>query len=74
MGLEEPALAELRRALEIDPTSETVQSRTVESFDLLGRPDDALAANQKFGNFPGPSSYLRKSYCDVSRHKSHLGL
>lgn len=62
MGLEEAALRELRRALEIDPTSEMNTSRYVEGFDLLYRPDEALAANQQYGDLPGPRSYLRKVY------------
>ena len=62
MGLEEAALRELRRAIEIDPTSEINISRYVEGFDLLHRPDEAIAANKQFGELPGPSSYLRKSY------------
>lgn len=62
MGLEEPALRELRRAIQIDPTSEINISRFVEGFDLLGRPDEAIAANHQFGDLPGPTSYLRKSF------------
>lgn len=62
MGLEHPALEEIQRALDIDPTSEINLARSVEVFDLLVRPDEAIAANQRVGGMPGPSFYLRKSY------------
>jgi serine/threonine protein kinase/Tfp pilus assembly protein PilF len=44
LGLEKPALRELNRALEIDPTSQTNQSRLVEGSMLLGKYDAAIAA------------------------------
>jgi non-specific serine/threonine protein kinase len=62
MGLEEPALREARRAVQIDPTSEISISRYVEAFDLLGRPDEAIAANRQYGELPGPTTYLRKTH------------
>lgn len=62
MGLEEAAFRELRRAVEVDPTSELNISRLIEGFDLLYRPDEAIAMNRQYGELPGPSSYVRLSY------------
>ena len=62
MGLEDLALAEVRRGLDIDPTSEINRARYVETFDLCVRPDDAIAASRNFGDSPAISFYLRKSW------------
>ncbi len=47
LGLEEPAIRELRRAIEIDPQSDIARSRLVESYDLVVRPQDALRENER---------------------------
>jgi tetratricopeptide (TPR) repeat protein len=63
LGLEEPAIREMRRALEIDPQSEVVRSRLVEIYDLVVRPKESLRESEElFGTVntvtPG---YIRKS-------------
>jgi serine/threonine-protein kinase len=62
MGLRAPAVRELQRALEIDPTSDIVRTRMAEVYDLLYLPDDALAFRKRFPVPAGFFSYLRKSY------------
>jgi len=62
MGLEEQAIREMQRAIEIDPSSEIVQSRYREIHDLLYRPDEAIAARRRFPNPAGAPSRLFKSY------------
>jgi len=48
LGLEEPALRELQRAMEIDPTSDVNRGRYVTVQEMLGRTDDAIAASVRF--------------------------
>ena len=61
LGLEEPAIRELRRAIEIDPQSEVSRSRMVEAYDLVVRPQEALAESLRlFGRAYVPT-YIRKS-------------
>jgi len=43
LGLRAPALRELGRAREIDPTSEQVRGRSVDACTLLFEPDEAIA-------------------------------
>jgi serine/threonine-protein kinase len=61
IGLEEPALREMRRAMEIDPQSEIVRSRMVETYELLVRPQEALKEQQNLFAADITPSYLRKS-------------
>jgi len=62
IGLEDPAIREMRRALEIDPQSDVVRSRVVEAYDLVVRPQEALRESDTLflggGIMP---SYMRKS-------------
>ncbi len=62
MGLEEPAVRETQRAIEIDPTSEIAQSRFREIYDLFYRPDKAIEVRALYPNPAGTPSYIRKSY------------
>lgn len=62
MGLETVALREAEKALQIDPTSEQVQGRYMEVLDLLGRVDEAMAANRRFGERPSTIFFFRNSY------------
>jgi DNA-binding winged helix-turn-helix (wHTH) protein/TolB-like protein len=56
LGLEELAVRELERSIEIDPVR---ASRHVsEGYRLLGRADDAIALHMKFWNQPGPVGAL----------------
>ncbi len=48
LGLEEPAIRHLKRALDIDPFSEAAQSGFVQGQYLLGRFDEAVSAYLKF--------------------------
>lgn len=61
IGMEEPALREMRRAMEIDPQSEIVRSRMVETYELLVRPQEALKEQQNLFAADITPSYLRKS-------------
>jgi serine/threonine protein kinase/TolB-like protein/Flp pilus assembly protein TadD len=54
LGLEEPTLRALQRALEIDPANQTVLARFVEGSALLGRNDEAIAASARGFNRLGP--------------------
>ena len=59
LGLEDLAERELKRALEIDPTSEFIRQLTLGRYEFAGKPDEWLAAYQKF--YPGQpptSTYL----------------
>jgi len=62
MGLEEPAVRETQRAIEIDPTSEIAQSRFREIYDLFYRPEKAIEVRALYPNPAGTPSYIRKSY------------
>jgi DNA-binding winged helix-turn-helix (wHTH) protein/TolB-like protein len=48
LGLEEPALRELQRAMEIDPTSDINRGRYITVQEMLGRTDEAIAASVRF--------------------------
>ncbi|MBM3814633.1 MAG: hypothetical protein FJW20_23650 [Acidimicrobiia bacterium] len=50
VGLEEPAVREFKKALEIDPLSEQSQSRFIEGYRLLGRLDEAVSLQKKLLN------------------------
>jgi TolB-like protein/Tfp pilus assembly protein PilF len=62
MGLKDAAIREAEQALQIDPTSETVQWRYVEARDLLALGDEAIAANRQLGEKPSTSYFVRKAY------------
>jgi len=62
LGLENAAARELGRSLEQDPASASRQSWYVEAFDLVGKPEEAIAAWDKLENAQGASSFLRKSF------------
>jgi serine/threonine-protein kinase len=62
MGLEEQAIRETQRAVEIDPTSEIAQSRVREIYDLFYHPDQAIEVRALYPNPAGTPSYIRKSY------------
>ncbi len=61
LGLEEPALRELRRAIEIDPQSEIAQSRLIEAYDLVVRPDEALKESKRLYGSARVPAFMRKS-------------
>ncbi|MGH9968891.1 MAG: protein kinase domain-containing protein [Pyrinomonadaceae bacterium] len=62
IGLEDHASRELQMALEIDPTSEPVKAEIYNFASLGGKPDEALAAQQRFFNRgPGLRYYLEKN-------------
>ncbi len=48
LGLDDFAARELQRALEIDPTSEFAKGQTLNMYEMSGKPDEWLAAHQKF--------------------------
>ena len=50
---EKTALREIERDLEIDPTNVFSQYRLIESYQLYGRFDEALEAQQRFFGTPG---------------------
>ncbi len=54
LGLEDLAVRELERSIEIDPISEMRQSFLSEGYRLLGRTDEAIARHEQFWNQPGP--------------------
>jgi DNA-binding winged helix-turn-helix (wHTH) protein/TolB-like protein len=54
LGLEELAVRELEKSIEIDPVSEVRQVFLGEGYRLLGRIDEAIAHHMKFWNRPGP--------------------
>ena len=58
MGLEEPAIRHLTRALEINPLSDRGQNRLIAGYIRLGRYEEAMAANERLFNRPGPSAAL----------------
>lgn len=62
VGLEEPSLREMERALQVDPTSEVNWWRHAEVYDMLVRPDEAIAVNRRYSEYSGTSYYVRKSY------------
>lgn len=62
IGLEEASARELGRALETDPNSQAALSWYVEAFDLVGRPEEAVAAFAKLGDVEGISAFMRKSF------------
>jgi serine/threonine-protein kinase len=63
LGLEEPAIREIRRAVEIDPQSDIARSRLVESYDLVVRPNEALRENERLF---GPSNALTPPFMRYS--------
>jgi serine/threonine-protein kinase len=62
LGLENAAARELNRSIEQDPASAARQSWYVEAFDLVGKPEEAIAAWTKLENTQGASSFMRKSF------------
>ena len=56
-GFEE-GLREMQRALEIDPTNTGTQARLVESYELVGKLDEAIEANRRFFDRAGPALSL----------------
>ena len=48
LGLENPALRELQRAMEIDPLNEVNRGRYVTVQELLGKTEEAIAAGARF--------------------------
>jgi TolB-like protein/tetratricopeptide (TPR) repeat protein len=58
LGLEEMAIRELERSIEIDPMGAARQGTLSEGYRLLGRPDEAIARYMKFWNRPGPLTAL----------------
>jgi serine/threonine protein kinase/Flp pilus assembly protein TadD len=56
-GFEEGS-RELQRALEIDPTNTGTQGRLVESYELVGKLDEAIEACRRFFGQPGPALSL----------------
>jgi DNA-binding winged helix-turn-helix (wHTH) protein/TolB-like protein len=54
LGLEELAVRELEKSIEIDPISEVRQVFLSEGYRLLGRTDEAIERHMKFWNRPGP--------------------
>ncbi|MGH8630019.1 MAG: hypothetical protein ACREU7_04535, partial [Burkholderiales bacterium] len=52
LGLVEPAVRRLERALEIDPTSAFNQERLIEHFALTARHQDSIAAAERFSRRP----------------------
>ncbi len=58
MGLEEPAIRHLKRALEINPLSDRGPDRLIAGYIRLGRYEEAMAANERLFNRPGPSDAL----------------
>lgn len=62
LGLENAAARELGRSLDQDPASASRQSWYVEAFDLVGKPEEAIAAWAKLENAQGASSFMRKSF------------
>jgi TolB-like protein/Flp pilus assembly protein TadD len=74
-GLEEPALKEARRALEIDPTSENVRRLAVEVPILLLRYDEALKTHRSiFGDAPTPMQVLAKGRLTVPQENRREAL
>jgi len=64
-GLEDQASRELQTALEIDPTNEKVKEEIYNSVILSARPDEGLAALQRFFNRgPDLKYYLEKNRLD----------
>jgi TolB-like protein/Flp pilus assembly protein TadD len=61
LGLEEPALRELKRAIEIDPQNEIAQSRLIEANDLIVRPEEALKESRRFFGSARVPAFMRKS-------------
>ena len=55
LGLnEEAGLREYQRALEIDPTNPVVQQHLIDSYELYGKFDEAIEAEQRFFGTVGP--------------------
>lgn len=62
LGLENAAARELGRSLEQDPNSAARQAWYVEAFDLVSKPQEAIAAWGKLENAQGAGSFMRKSF------------
>lgn len=69
MGLENAAARELNRSLEQDPASAARQSWYLEAFDLVGKPEEAIAAWAKLENPQGASSLMRKSFMWMQQYE-----
>ncbi|MDQ3181233.1 MAG: winged helix-turn-helix domain-containing protein [Acidobacteriota bacterium] len=78
LGLEEPALRELKRAMEIDPTSEVNRGRYVNTQEMLGKYDEAIIAGERY--FPDQPergafySYLWLNRLDEAQKSLDAGL
>jgi len=74
-GMEEPALKEVQRALEIDPTSENVRAFAVEVPILLGRYDEAIKAHKSiYGDAPPPLRVLAQGRLTIPQANRHDAL
>lgn len=61
IGLEKQAFEEFEIALKADPNNDEIKTFYINSYFILGRPDDALAARQRFFNRgPGLDYYMEK--------------
>jgi tetratricopeptide (TPR) repeat protein len=69
VGLDETTgLRESRRALELDPTNFYSQYRLIESYQLYGRFDEAIEAQRRFFDTPGPEyALIRKGRFDEAQ-------
>jgi serine/threonine-protein kinase len=69
LGLDEATgLRETRRALEVDPTNTNRQARLVEAYMLYGEFDEAIEAQRRFFDQPGPSlALIRKGRLDEAQ-------
>jgi eukaryotic-like serine/threonine-protein kinase len=62
LGLEEPAIREMRRSMEIDPQSDIARSRMVETYDLMVRPQEALKEQLRLFHGDISPIFVRKSF------------
>jgi len=69
IGLEDEAARELQRALDIDPTSQTLKDLTIHLPYLSGKADEWFSARQKLYPTAGPVPwyFLRKGRLDEAR-------
>jgi len=70
IGLEDLASRELQRAVEIDPTSQSIKELTLIIPYLSSRPDEWYSARQRLSPGPGhadPWYYLRKGQLDEAQ-------
>jgi tetratricopeptide (TPR) repeat protein len=60
IGLEEQAFREHELAIEQDPASDAPKVSLINEYYLSARPDEGLAAEQRFGRRPGARYYIEK--------------